>query len=144
MLIDHYNTREKVEELIKLGDLSCLEKNINPDPTKPHTFDYENRQDDVCVAYGRDRGESDVDAKIMSLDEMLQNGWIEYFYVFTQDNEWKFYDCENLELMKDLQQELDKTYKDMGIKRPDDYYGFWTQDSIAREKKKQNTSEGEM
>ena len=54
MLLDHYNSPEKLDELLRLGDLSCLGVNINPDPSRPHSFDHKKRQDGVTVAYGRD------------------------------------------------------------------------------------------
>lgn len=48
-----YNTAEKVEELLKLGDLSSL--GYYTLPSGHHTF--ERPEWDVCVAYHRDRGE---------------------------------------------------------------------------------------
>lgn len=68
MLFTHYNTPEMVQELIALGDLSCLQENLNPLPIAPkqrwsgpdpapmiehHTFD--DPQTGVTVAYLRDR-----------------------------------------------------------------------------------------
>ena len=111
MLLKHYNTRDKIEELVKLGDLSCLAPQINPDPNKPHSFEYENRQDNVCVAYGRDRNEENTQARILSKDEMFSNGWIEFFYVFTLDDKWKYYDYYHKvlrDVKKDLATELKK------------------------------------
>lgn len=111
MLLKHYNTRDKIEELIKLGDLSCLAPQINPDPNKPHSFEYENRQDNVCVAYGRDRNEENTQARILSKDEMFSNSWIEFFYIFTLDDKWKYYDYYHKvlrDVKKDLATELKK------------------------------------
>lgn len=143
LLLDHYNSREKVEKLLELGDLSCLASQINPDPTKPHSFEYDQRQYGVCVAYGRDRGESNVEAKVMSLKELFEETWIEYFYIFTKDNKWKYYDC-NKDKIKDVQEELAKEYEQLGIKRPENFYGFWTKDSLAQEKKRQQKTQVEM
>lgn len=50
-----YNTADKVEELMRLGDLSRLGYYTKPKAGTPH--DFENRQENVCVAYHRDRGE---------------------------------------------------------------------------------------
>lgn len=50
-----YNTAEKVEELLKLGDLSSL--GYYTEPTD-ETHDFENPQPHICVAYHRDRGEA--------------------------------------------------------------------------------------
>lgn len=52
-----YNTAEKVEELLELGDLSTLGYYTEPDAEKGK-HDFESRQENVCVAYHRDRGES--------------------------------------------------------------------------------------
>lgn len=57
MLLKHYNTPERVRELIKLGDISYLAE--NPAPTGPHSYD--KPQNGVTVAYGRDRGEDGTD-----------------------------------------------------------------------------------
>ena len=50
-----YNTADKVEKLLALGDISILGYYTEPDPSKGH--DFENHQEGVCVAYHRDRGE---------------------------------------------------------------------------------------
>jgi len=140
LLLDHYNTREKVEELLKLGDLSCLAKKIKPNPKKPHSFEFDQRQDDVVVAYGRDRGESGTEAKILSLKEMFEESWIDYYYIFTFENEWKYYDGNKREL-RDVKEDLDKEYERMGIKRPESFYGFWTPSTLADEIKKQTSND---
>lgn len=49
-----YNTADKVEKLLALGDLSSL--NYYTEPTD-ETHDFDNPQDYVCVAYCRDRGD---------------------------------------------------------------------------------------
>lgn len=49
-----YNTAEKVENLLRLGDLSIL--GYHTEPTD-ETHSFENPQREVCVAYHRDRGE---------------------------------------------------------------------------------------
>ena len=49
-----YNTAEKVEELLKLGNISSLRYYTEP-KTSEHNF--EHPEEDVCVAYCRDRGE---------------------------------------------------------------------------------------
>ena len=145
MLLDHYNARKKVLELIELGDLSCLGPKTNPDPTKPHSFEFDGRQDKVCVAYGRDRGESNVEAKTLSLKEMFNETWIEYFYIFTKENKWKFYSYDNKQELKDVEEELAKEYKELGFERPENFYGFWTSSSIKEHKKSlQTLQDGEM
>ena len=70
MLLDHYSDREKVKELISLGGLSTLLPKLHPDKSKPHSFDYDKRQEDVCVFYGRDRGESGNEAHEVVLEDI--------------------------------------------------------------------------
>ena len=55
LLLKYYSDREMVERLLERGDLSSLEKKIEPEPGHPHSFDWDKRQKDVCVFYGRDR-----------------------------------------------------------------------------------------
>ena len=90
MLLDHYSDKEKVEKLLKLGSISILAKNIEPNPELPHSFDYDKRQDDVVVAYTRDRGDEFEPSVMLTLDEMSDYGWIEYSYFLDLDNNWKY------------------------------------------------------
>lgn len=81
-----YNTAEKVEELLKLGDLSSLGYYTEPNEEKgEHNF--EKPQENVCCAYHRDRGES----------FRQSSGKNEYNYIFdeieavwyVESEEWK-------------------------------------------------------
>ena len=72
MLLDHYNNRERADALIALGDLSLLCEKLYPDPDKPHGFDYDKRQPDVTVAYARDRGEKNTEARIVTPESALE------------------------------------------------------------------------
>ena len=61
ILTEHYNTVERVRELMELGDLSYLQPKIKPEPGEEHSFmkphkDSEGRID-TTIAYHRDRGE---------------------------------------------------------------------------------------
>jgi len=55
MLRRHYQEARKIAQLIELGSLSSLGVNVFP-VGKDHSFD--KPQKDVCVFYGRDRGEA--------------------------------------------------------------------------------------
>ena len=128
MLIDHYNEREKVEKLISLGDLSILCENIEPDPTKPHSFDYDKRQRNVCVFYGRDRNETGTDARVVELEELDNDIWIEYIYIFGLDNKWRYFEGGKLKEtgLIDVGTGLDERYKELGFPRPKNCYGYFT------------------
>lgn len=90
ILHDHYQSQEKVAELIALGDISILEAKVAPDPKLPHRFDGQ-KQNGVVLAYHRDRGEKWEDVKPKEgksaagvADQIGHNGEI---YVF-ENGEW--------------------------------------------------------
>lgn len=67
-----YNTAEKVEELLKLRDLSVLGYFTEPQHGEKH--DFEHPTQNVCVAYHRDRGE----------EFRQSSGRCEFNYVFDE------------------------------------------------------------
>lgn len=85
VLTAHYNTPEKVSELIDLGDLSCLYE--RPNPQGSHSYDGV-REQGVCVAYHRDRGENLSIAVCDSLQEIKKLIDGHHFYLFA-DGIWK-------------------------------------------------------
>jgi hypothetical protein len=89
ILKKYYNSQELAENLIKLGDLSSLEKYLDTD-LLGHTF--EDPVKDVCVAYGRDRGEKNTKAvKFNSFKAAWkQDRWQEYVYEW--DGKWTKWD----------------------------------------------------
>lgn len=142
MLIDHYNTPEIVDKLLDLGDLSSLDLRLDPDPSRPHSFDYSERQDGVTVAYGRDRGEDGVEARTLTLADLDDpNNWTEYVYIFTDNNEWKYFHANHSkEGLRDVDEDLNKIYAQYGISRPADYYGFITDDLVNQLKAQESES----
>lgn len=77
ILHNHYNSQEKAESLIALGDLSVLD--VSTECPDGHSFD--NHVDGYCVAYGRDRGETDVDARYANnLLEIWPDNEYAYFW----------------------------------------------------------------
>ncbi len=104
ILFEHYNSQEQAEALVALGHLSSLAETIG----KKHDFDWHmnlltenrkrpeaeqlNREDQpeakMCNFYGRDRGETEVDAKAF---DSLNAAWpgddcgTEFTYVFEKD-----------------------------------------------------------
>ena len=107
MLIDHYNSLEKANEILALGDISSLKENLYPDPAKgPHSFDYGKQQEGVTIAYGRDRGETGTEAKTVDLKTLQSDdSWIDYIYVF-EDGRWKYFEYGQLsEGLKDVDED---------------------------------------
>ena len=86
-LMKHYQERKKVEDLIALGSLSILAKNI--EPTEKHTFS--NPQSDVVVAYHRDRGEAYRKPDSHRHREDYFMSAVECFgYLFTKEDKWVY------------------------------------------------------
>ena len=83
VLVENYTTEAAVRELIALGDLSSLGERIG----SKHDFD--NAPRDECNAYGRDRGETGVDATTFgSWREMLNKVGEGYNYLFVPGEGW--------------------------------------------------------
>jgi len=88
ILKNYYTDPNKIQQLIDLGDISSLESEIG----EKHNFNDNNNN--WTTFYGRDRGEEDVNARIVSrfedLKEIASNHGAEYVYIFENGN-WKCY-----------------------------------------------------
>jgi hypothetical protein len=84
ILVEHYKSINKVNELLKLGDLSVLGKFIG------EKQDFNKRVKDMCLAYGRDRGESNTEVKSLPFSELIKTHDVDYVYVFDGDY-WECY-----------------------------------------------------
>lgn len=89
ILNEHYRNINKINHLINLGDISSLGEQVFPNELQPHDFDYEKRQENVTVAYGRDRGEKNVDKHVYENYEEylkgLEGTWCEYLYLYDEE-----------------------------------------------------------
>ena len=87
-LREHYNTEEKVRELLSLGDLSVLGEVIG----EKHNFDAHDFTTKWCRAYGRDRGEKGTKArKHKTVKEACSSFDNDYAYLFDPtENRWSF------------------------------------------------------
>lgn len=90
LLYEYYYDEQKVHDLMKLGNISFLEKELNP--TSPaHSFDTPEKG--VVVAYRRDRKEKRQEAVIISRKDSIIKSCpypsIAWFYLFDEDKEWK-------------------------------------------------------
>jgi hypothetical protein len=86
ILVQHYNSLEKAESLLALGDASCIDKSIE----KPDGHSFNNRIDGYSVFYHRDRGEDKDTTKAQIYDNFNDLGYNDYTYVF-ENNQWKCY-----------------------------------------------------
>lgn len=88
ILLGSYNTKEKVEELLALGDISVLAKNIAP-KTDAHALD--NPEEDVVIAYHRDRGDELTPAKLHKTKSEMQQQWSSHSYLYDIETDRWFY-----------------------------------------------------
>lgn len=89
ILLEHYTDPKKIDELLKLGDLSSLAPNIG---TK---HDWSKPPEGECNAYGRDREEYGVEMKHYDTAEevagALEDSWTEWCYIFVvSEGKWYF------------------------------------------------------
>ena len=84
MLFEHYKDEEKVKKLISLGDISFLEKNIEPSSSN-HSFNTPEK--DVTVFYHRDRGDMESGPYKIFDFQYYPDKMIEYVYLF-ENGEW--------------------------------------------------------
>ena len=104
----YYADRNKVNELISLGDLSLLCKKIHPDRSYPHSFNFFDRQENVCVFFGRDRGDENVSAKQTTLEEIDNDFMVDYCYVYGLDNKWYYFSIGQLKETGLIELDLNK------------------------------------
>lgn len=86
-LVNHYSKIEKIEALLALGDISVLTGELYP--TGEHSFD--KPESGITIAYGRDRGETDIDAKVVSMDEwnsVFYSSGSDFYYLYAE-GEWR-------------------------------------------------------
>ena len=84
ILVEHYQDPFKLQKLIDTGDLSVLHAELG----EKHDFNesYENG----CTFYGRDRGETGIDARYFKdfADYVKNHSYEEYEYILRTDGVW--------------------------------------------------------
>ena len=115
-LAGYYDTEERVDKLLDLGDIYSLAPKLDPDPNRPHEF--LNRQEGVTTAFGRDYGETEQDAIDTTIEELLENDpGCEFLYVFYPNEGWEYLQYGKYDSLRNLKDALDL----YGIKyRPED------------------------
>ena len=95
ILTEHYADMDKVNALMKLGDLSVLGEQIGG------KHDFNKRTRGWCLAYGRDRGESNVSVKTGDYKELINDQNVDYVYIFDGDY-WECFDTYDPEMVINL------------------------------------------
>jgi hypothetical protein len=98
ILLENYSDPFKLRDLIDLGDLSVLAAEIG---TK---HDFEARVEGVCTFYGRDRNESDTQAKYFDNfeDYAANHQTEEYEYILRKDGQWYVDQGNGFELLSEV------------------------------------------
>jgi len=103
ILTDHYADMDKVNALMKLGDLSILGSEIGGqqdfDDRSTHNRDW-------CLAYGRDRNEPNTSVKNGNYNDIISDTQVDYVYIFDGDY-WECFDTYNSEKVIDLYNKID-------------------------------------
>jgi hypothetical protein len=86
-LVEHFNTKEKVQELVDLGDISCIWTNLG--------FNQETLPETGPLPYSA-RGEDCPPRLDANKYDYLADGE-EYAYIFTQNSEWVCYNRHQFE-----------------------------------------------
>jgi len=102
-LFNHYNSQERAEALVALGDISGLYEHLAPPPGKKHSMDNRyiepgDKWTRITTAYGRDDGQTDpervlpkVGRSANQVADLIHD--FAYCYVFS-NGEWKFGECK--------------------------------------------------
>ena len=86
VLLEHYSTKGKARELVRLGSLSSLGERAKPLNPDLHSFDC--KEPNTTVAYHRDRGEAWENVSPLTHDTLSDlvdtaaECWCEYVYLF--------------------------------------------------------------
>jgi hypothetical protein len=100
ILTEHYSDASRVRALLDLGDLSVLGKFFGKKQ------DFDKRVVDTCLAYGRDRGELNVEVRNSGYNELINDQNVDYVYIFDGDY-WECFDTYNSEKVIDLYNKID-------------------------------------
>lgn len=93
LLTKHYADMDKVNALLKLGDLSILGEQIGG---QQDFNDRTTHNEKWCLAYGRDRGEPNTNKRNVYFNDLLKDDGVDYLYVFDGDY-WECYDTYSKE-----------------------------------------------
>lgn len=108
MLVQHYNTPERVDALLALGDLYYLQEKVAPVPGTSHSHD--NAQPGVTIAYQRDEGYTGCEATIQTLEGINdpEPEGIEFTYFFSLNGQWLYFPTGEAEFgIRNVKEDLD-------------------------------------
>lgn len=98
LLLEHYSTKGKARELVRLGSLSSLD--VRAKPINPAAHSFNSKEEGTTVAYHRDRGEAWDAVKPVIADTLSEivhwadQCWCEYVYLFWNGH-WSYNTIDN-------------------------------------------------
>ena len=102
-LLKHYSDPFKLRDLIDLGDLSSLGRDIGVRVNFDGLMERENGEYVQCRFYGRDRGEEGIEARKFKdfADYRENHQYEEYEYILRTDGQWyvKHWDNSSFEVL---------------------------------------------
>lgn len=114
LLIKYYNTAEKINALLAHGDISSLGEEIGVQHPFSHREanmspgEYEDIFGNMTLYYGRDRGESDTNARefvdVESYEKTGDSGMFEEFNYLFIGNRWYYKSYDGL--VRDVERQL--------------------------------------
>lgn len=136
LLLMHYQDPQKVKELIALGNVSSLNKELYPKKDKKHGLNKDAREPGVTSFYGRDGEEEDQQSvHFPNRADFLSNAeFQDYNYVFKEkEKKWFLIDSKNK--FKALAPFVEKASEQFDEKMYKDYLYYKEQLRINKEYK---------
>lgn len=91
VLQENYTDMNKIDQLLALGDISVLDREIGEAQTDAFIAPDFTRKEGYCLAYGRDGGEPGIDALVHANENewlgFRKGSWCEYGYLWN-DGSW--------------------------------------------------------
>lgn len=107
----YYGKAEKIKQLISMGAMLILEKEIDIPEGVSHGYEYEDRAKDVTTFFQRDGHSKDSFSKMSIHDDLTtffnNNDFQEFDYLFkVEDNTWYLINLENNNTLLPLKEQL--------------------------------------
>lgn len=112
MLKKHYSDKEKLAQLLDLGDCMCLGPEIGRHITEKEraNFGFSRFVKEQCIAYGRDKNESGIGSRVLTSFPAIikltrEDNGADWLYVYV-DGVWDEYemDCDTIREIKHANQ----------------------------------------
>lgn len=134
ILNDYYSNYDDIKELINLGDISSLREKVKPYNDLDHSFD--EPQEDVTIAYHRDRDEEwkytkpNINKNIDDFNKGLEDSWIEYIYLYDEKNKKWLWDSVDYTKNEINLKQLSNAFKEKIALKSGYYFMIFEKDKV--------------